>query len=157
MPKMRAVQISKANGALELVEREIPPPAPGTVRIKVKACGVCHSDSLVKDGLWPGLEYPRVPGHEVIGLIDAVGAGVAGWKEGERVGVGWNGGYCGYCDNCRKGNFFACQNMSRVTGITTDGGYADYMIAPHVGPRSRAGRVVRCRWRTPHVCRRDDV
>jgi D-arabinose 1-dehydrogenase-like Zn-dependent alcohol dehydrogenase len=126
---MRAVQISKPNGALELVEREIPSPAPGTVRIKVKACGVCHSDSLVKDGMWPGLEYPRVPGHEVIGLIDAVGAGVAGWTEGERVGVGWNGGYCGYCDNCRKGNFFACQNMSRVTGVTADGGYADYMIA----------------------------
>ena len=129
MPKMRAVQVSKANGPLELVEREIPSPAPGTVRVKVKACGVCHSDSLVKEGAWPGLEYPRVPGHEVIGLIDAIGAGVAGWKEGERVGVGWNGGYCGYCDNCRKGNFFACQNISRVTGVTTDGGYADYMIA----------------------------
>jgi D-arabinose 1-dehydrogenase-like Zn-dependent alcohol dehydrogenase len=130
MPKMRAVQISKANGPLELVERDIPSPAPGTVRIKVKACGVCHSDSMVKDGLWPGLEYPRVPGHEVIGLVDAIGPGVAGWTEGERVGVGWNGGFCGYCDNCRKGNLFACQNMSsRVTGVTTDGGYADYMIA----------------------------
>ncbi len=129
MPKMRAVQISKANGPLELVERDIPSPAPGTVRIKVKACGVCHSDSLVKDGMWPGLEYPRVPGHEVIGVIDAIGQGVAGWKEGERVGVGWNGGFCGYCDNCRKGDFFACQNMSRVTGVTTDGGYADYAIA----------------------------
>lgn len=130
MPQMRAVQVAKPNGGLELVERDIPSPAAGTVRIKVKACGVCHSDSMVTAGLWPGLEYPRVPGHEVIGVIDALGAGVAGWTPGERVGVGWNGGYCGYCDNCRKGNFFACLNMSsRVTGVTTDGGYADYMIA----------------------------
>jgi D-arabinose 1-dehydrogenase-like Zn-dependent alcohol dehydrogenase len=129
MPKMRAVQVSKPNGALELVEREIPSPGEGTVRIKVKACGVCHSDSLVKEGTWPGLQYPRVPGHEVIGLIDALGAGVVGWTHGERVGVGWNGGYCGYCDACRRGNFFACQTWTRVTGVTLDGGYADYLIA----------------------------
>jgi D-arabinose 1-dehydrogenase-like Zn-dependent alcohol dehydrogenase len=129
MPKMRAVQVSKPNGPLELVEREIPSPSEGTVRIKVKACGVCHSDSLVKEGTWPGLQYPRVPGHEVIGLIDALGAGVVGWTPGERVGVGWNGGYCGYCDACRRGNFFACQSWTRVTGVTLDGGYADYLIA----------------------------
>jgi D-arabinose 1-dehydrogenase-like Zn-dependent alcohol dehydrogenase len=129
MPKMRAVQVSKPNGPLELVEREIPSPSEGTVRIKVKACGVCHSDSLVKEGTWPGLQYPRVPGHEVIGLIDALGAGVVGWTPGERVGVGWNGGYCGYCDACRRGNFFACQTWTRVTGVTLDGGYADYLIA----------------------------
>jgi D-arabinose 1-dehydrogenase-like Zn-dependent alcohol dehydrogenase len=99
------------------------------VRIKVQACGVCHSDSLTKEGMWPGIEYPRVPGHEVVGLVDALGPNVAGWTVGERVGVGWNGGYCGYCDACRRGEFFACQTATRVTGITSDGGYADYMIA----------------------------
>ena len=99
------------------------------MRIKVQACGVCHSDSLVKDGNWPGLQYPRVPGHEVIGLIDSVGRGVADWKPGQRVGVGWNGGYCGSCDACRRGEFFVCQTATRVTGVTQDGGYADYMVA----------------------------
>jgi len=130
MSKMRAMQISKANGPFELVEREIPEPVPGSVRIKIQACGVCHSDSVTKDGLFPGIEYPRIPGHEVVGVIDAVGSGVAGWKEGQRVGVGWNGGYCGYCDPCRRGQFFGCQIAGQVTGITYDGGYAEYMTAP---------------------------
>ncbi|HWC99047.1 MAG TPA: alcohol dehydrogenase catalytic domain-containing protein [Candidatus Sulfopaludibacter sp.] len=129
MSKMRAVQVSSANGPLELVEREIPEPGPGTLRLKVQACGVCHSDSLTKGGQMPGIVYPRVPGHEVVGVVDAVGAGVAGWKTGERAGVGWNGGYCGYCDNCRRGNFFACQTATYITGITTDGGYAEYLVA----------------------------
>jgi D-arabinose 1-dehydrogenase-like Zn-dependent alcohol dehydrogenase len=129
MPKMRAVQIARPKGPLEVVEREIPEPGDGWVRIKVQACGVCHSDSLVKDGNWPGLQYPRVPGHEVIGVIDSVGRGVADWKPGQRVGVGWNGGYCGSCDACRRGEFFACQTATRVTGVTQDGGYADYMVA----------------------------
>jgi D-arabinose 1-dehydrogenase-like Zn-dependent alcohol dehydrogenase len=126
---MRAVQVSKPKGPFEVVERDIPEPAAGTVRIKVQACGVCHSDSLVKEGQWPGLEYPRVPGHEVVGVIDALGPNVAGWTVGERVGVGWNGGYCGYCDSCRRGDFFACQTAMRVTGVTLDGGYADYLVA----------------------------
>ena len=129
MPKMRAVQIARPKGPLEVVEREIPEPGEGSVRIKVQACGVCHSDSLVKEGTWPGLQYPRMPGHEVIGIIDSVGRGVAGWKPGQRVGVGWNGGYCGSCDACRRGEFFACQTATRVTGVTQDGGYADYMVA----------------------------
>jgi D-arabinose 1-dehydrogenase-like Zn-dependent alcohol dehydrogenase len=130
MAKMRAVQVAKAGGPLEMVEREIPAPGPGMVRIKVQACGVCHSDTLVKEGHWPGLQYPRVPGHEVIGVVDALGAGVAGWTVGQRVGVGWHGGHCGRCDSCRRGDFFACQVALQVTGISFDGGYADYMIAP---------------------------
>src|SRR5580698_8290300 len=130
MAKMRAVQVSRPKGPLEIVEREIPTPRAGTIRIKVQACGVCHSDVLTKEGLMPGIQYPRVPGHEVIGLVDAVGAGVAGWTPGERVGVGWNGGYCGHCDTCRRGAFFACQTSTLVTGISHDGGYADYMLAP---------------------------
>ena len=129
MPKMRAVQVASAKGAFELVEREIPEPEAGSVRIKVAACGVCHSDSLVKDGGMPGLQYPRVPGHEVVGTIDRLGAGVAGWTVGQRVGVGWHGGNCGYCDACRRGDAFACQTVNRVTGLTHDGGYAEYMIA----------------------------
>ncbi len=130
MAKMRAAQISRPKGPFEIVEREIPAPRAGTVRIKVQACGVCHSDVLTKEGLMPGIQYPRVPGHEVIGLVDAIGAGVIGWTPGERVGVGWNGGYCSHCDNCRRGDFFACQTSTQITGITTDGGYADYMVAP---------------------------
>jgi D-arabinose 1-dehydrogenase-like Zn-dependent alcohol dehydrogenase len=130
MPKMRAVQVSRPNGPFEPVEREIREPGPGSIRIKVQACGICHSDSIVKDGLFPGIQYPRVPGHEVAGVVDAVGTGVARWKPGQRVGVGWHGGNCGYCDNCRRGDFFACQTSTEVTGLTYDGGYADYMIAP---------------------------
>ena len=129
MAKMRAVQVSKAGGPLELVEREIPEPEPGTVRLKVQACGVCHSDTVTKEGLLPGIQYPRIPGHEVIGVIDALGPNVPRWQVGERVGVGWNGGYCGYCDSCRRGNFFACETSTQVTGVTRDGGYAEYMIA----------------------------
>lgn len=128
MPKMRVVQVKQPTGPFELVEREIPEPAAGQVRIKVEACGICHSDSLTKEGTFPGIQYPRVPGHEVAGLIDAVGEGVVGWTEGQRVGVGWHGGYCGHCEPCRRGDFFAC-NWGQVTGITYDGGYADYMLA----------------------------
>ena len=129
MPGMRAVQVSRAGGPLEIVERPIPEPGAGLVRIKVQACGVCHSDSVTKDGLIPGIQYPRVPGHEVVGTVDALGAGVAGWTLGERVGVGWNGGYCGHCNSCRRGDFFACETATYITGVTSDGGYADYMIA----------------------------
>jgi len=132
MPKMRAVQVAKPGGPLELVEREIPQPPAGWVRVKVQACGVCHSDTLVKDGLWPGLQYPRVPGHEVAGVVDAVGAGVTRWKPGQRVGVGWHGNNCGQCDACRAGDFFACTVDLQVTGISFDGGYADYMLAPSI-------------------------
>src|SRR6266536_1767192 len=130
MPKMRVAQITRPNGPFEIVEREIPQAAAGWVRIKVQACGICHSDSLVKEGHWPGLQYPRVPGHEVDGTVDAVGAGVSQWKPGQRVGAGWHGGHCGHCDACRSGNFFGCQVALQITGISFDGGYADYMLAP---------------------------
>ena len=133
MTKMRAVQVPRPKGPLEVVEREIPETKPGSVRIKVQACGICHSDSLTKDGLMPGLQYPRVPGHEVIGVVDAVGQGVAQWKPGQRVGVGWHAGHCGYCNNCSRGDFFACQTSTLVSGLTFDGGYADYMVAPAEG------------------------
>jgi len=129
---MRAVQVAKAGGPLELIERAIPEPQPGWVRVKVDACGVCHSDSLVKEGHWPGIEYPRIPGHEVIGVIDAVGRDVKGWEVGERVGIGWHGGNCGYCDNCRRGDFFACTVSLLITGISFDGGYAEYLVAPTI-------------------------
>src|SRR5271154_5641750 len=129
MPKMRAAQVTRPGGPFEIVEREIPQPGAGQVRIKVQACGICHSDSLTKEGHYPGIQYPRVPGHEVAGVIDGVGAGVAGWKVGQRVGVGWNGGYCGHCEHCRRGDFFACVT-GQVTGITFDGGYGEYMVAP---------------------------
>jgi alcohol dehydrogenase len=128
MPKMRAVQVFSAKGPFEVVERDIPDPGPGTVRVKVQACGVCHSDSIVKEGIMP-LQYPRVPGHEVVGIVDAVGANVQGFKAGQRVGAGWHGGNCGYCENCRRGDAFACQTATHITGLTADGGYADYMIA----------------------------
>jgi D-arabinose 1-dehydrogenase-like Zn-dependent alcohol dehydrogenase len=130
MSRMRVIQVTQANGPFELVEREIPEPGAGSVRIKVEACGICHSDSFTKEGLWPGIQYPRVPGHEVAGIIDAVGTGVAGWTDGQRVGVGWHGGHCGYCDSCRRGDFFACQIALQVPGVSYDGGYAEYMIAP---------------------------
>ena len=132
MTTMRAAQVTRPNGPFEIVERELPQPNAGWVRIKVQACGICHSDSLVKEGLWPGLQYPRVPGHEVVGVVDAVGDGVEQWKPGQRVGVGWHGGHCGYCDACRSGNFFGCQVALKVTGISFDGGYADYMVAPAI-------------------------
>ena len=130
MPKMRVVQVTRANGPFEMVEQEIPEPVAGSVRIKVEACGICHSDAMTKEGLWPGIEYPRIPGHEVAGIIDALGAGVAGWTVGQRVGVGWHGGHCGYCDSCRRGDFVTCQVALQVPGIAYNGGYAEYMIAP---------------------------
>src|ERR1051326_5409942 len=132
MSRMRVAQIPRAGGPFEIVEREIQQPAAGQVRIKVQACGICHSDSLVKEGHWPGLQYPRVPGHEVVGVIDAVGAGVHQWRPGQRVGVGWHGGHCGYCDNCRNGDFFGCTEALQVTGISFDGGYGEYMLAPSI-------------------------
>jgi D-arabinose 1-dehydrogenase-like Zn-dependent alcohol dehydrogenase len=126
---MKAAQISKPGGDFELVEREIPEPGPGQVRVKVEACGICHSDVLVKDGLWPGIQYPRVPGHEIAGRIDAVGSGVTNWEKGRRVGVGWHGGHDFVCEQCRRGDFAMCVNR-KVTGIDFDGGYAELMIAP---------------------------
>ena len=129
MPKMKAVQVSKAGGNFELVERNIPDPGRNQVRIKVEACGICHSDALVKEGLWPGLQYPRVPGHEIAGRIDAVGADVSNWKPGQRVGVGWHGGHCFVCDPCRRGDFINCRN-EKITAITHDGGYQEYMVSP---------------------------
>src|SRR5438309_8051837 len=132
MPKVRVAQIAGPKGPFELVEREIPQPGAGWVRIKVQACGICHSDSLVKEGHWPGLQYPRVPGHEAVGIVDAVGAGVSQWKPGQRVGVGWHGGHCGHCDACRNGDFFGCQVALQITGVSFDGGYADYMVAPAI-------------------------
>src|SRR5689334_13599911 len=122
MPRMRAVQVSRPNGPFEMVERDIPEPGPGAVRIKVQACGICHSDSLTKEGTFPLVSYPRVPGHEVAGVVDVPGSGVSQWRPGQRVGVGWHGGNCGYCDACRRGNFFACQTFTEITGITSDGG-----------------------------------
>jgi len=135
MTTMRVAQIPEPKGAFQLVERPIPDPGPGMVRVKVDACGICHSDVIVKEGLFPGIQYPRVPGHEVAGSVDAVGSDVIGWTPGERVGVGWHGGYCGRCDNCRRGNLFACET-GQVTGISFDGGYGEYMIA-HVSALAR--------------------
>lgn len=133
MPKMRVAQVARPGGPFEIVEREVPEPGPNQVRIKVQACGICHSDSLVKEGHWPGLQYPRVPGHEVVGVVDALGAGVAAWKVGQRVGVGWHGGHCGYCSACRNGDFFGCTENLQITGISFDGGYAEYLVAPSIG------------------------
>src|SRR5258708_23505210 len=130
MPRMRAAQVREAKGPLVLVEREVPEPDSGQVRIKVQASGICHSDSGTKEGLWPGIRYPRVPGHEVAGVIDAIGQSVAVWKVGDRVGVGWHGGHCGYCESCRRGDFVTCRVAPQIPGITYDGGHADYMIAP---------------------------
>lgn len=127
--KMKAAQISKAGGDWELVERDIPEPGPGQVRVKVEACGICHSDSLVKDGLWPGLQYPRVPGHEIAGRVDALGGNVTAWQKDQRVGVGWHGGHCFVCEQCRRGDFAMCVNR-KVTGIDFDGGYATHVIVP---------------------------
>jgi D-arabinose 1-dehydrogenase-like Zn-dependent alcohol dehydrogenase len=126
--KMKAAQISKPGGDWELIERDLPEPGTGQVRVKVEACGVCHSDALVKEGLWPGLQYPRVPGHEIAGRIDVVGDRVSAWKKDQRVGVGWHGGHCFVCNQCRRGDFAMCVNR-KVTGIDFDGGYAEYVIA----------------------------
>jgi alcohol dehydrogenase len=129
MPKMIAMMVPEPKGKLQRVERDIPSPGPRQLLIRVQACGVCHSDSMTMEGLIPGISYPRVPGHEVIGLIEGVGPGVEGWKVGERVGVGWFGGSCGYCLRCRAGDAFACLNIQSVTGVTSDGGYATHMLA----------------------------
>jgi D-arabinose 1-dehydrogenase-like Zn-dependent alcohol dehydrogenase len=129
MAKMKVAQIAKAGADFEIVEREIPQPGPGHVRIRVQACGVCHSDVLTKEGGWPGLVYPRVPGHEVAGVIDEAGPGVTHWKAGQRVGVGWHGGHDGTCLACRRGDFVNCAS-SKVTGLSYDGGYQEYMVAP---------------------------
>jgi D-arabinose 1-dehydrogenase-like Zn-dependent alcohol dehydrogenase len=127
--KMKAAQIRKPGGDWELVERDIPEPGAGQVRVKVEACGICHSDVFVKEGLWPGLQYPRVPGHEIAGRVDAVGDRITEWKTGQRVGVGWHGGHDFVCEQCRRGDFAMCVNR-KVTGFDFDGGYAEYMIAP---------------------------
>jgi len=127
--KMKAAQISKAGGDWELIERDITEPGPGQVRVIVEACGICHSDTLVKDGIWPGLQYPRVPGHEIAGRVDAVAANVTSWAVGQRVGIGWHGGHCFVCEQCRRGDFAMCVNR-KVTGIDFDGGYATHVIVP---------------------------
>jgi alcohol dehydrogenase len=129
MAKMRAMVVHKLGGPLVAEERDIPGPGPDEMRIRVQACGVCHSDSVTVQSLVPGIQYPRVPGHEVIGVIDAIGAGVEGWSVGARAGVGWFGGSCGYCSRCRRDTAFACENVHEVTGVTRDGGYATHMIA----------------------------
>jgi D-arabinose 1-dehydrogenase-like Zn-dependent alcohol dehydrogenase len=126
---MKVAQVSKPGGDFQIVEREIPKPGAGQVRIKVQACGVCHSDVLTKEGLWPGIQYPRAPGHEVVGNIDEVGTGVSEWKKGQRVGVGWHGGQDNTCLECRRGDFANCRNV-KVAGISYDGGYQQYMVAP---------------------------
>ena len=126
---MKAAQVPKPGADFQIVEREIPKPGAGQVRIKVQACGVCHSDAFTKEGQWPGIQYPRVPGHEVAGIIDEVGAGVSAWKTGPRVGVGWHGGHDNTCRACRRGDFGNCQNL-KIPGISYDGGYEQYMVAP---------------------------
>jgi D-arabinose 1-dehydrogenase-like Zn-dependent alcohol dehydrogenase len=127
--KMKAAQVSRAGGDWELVERQVPDPGAAQVRVRVEACGICHSDVLVKDGLWPGLQFPRVPGHEIAGRIDTLGTGVTEWREGQRVGIGWHGGHCFTCVPCRRGDFSMCLNR-KVTGFDFDGGYAEYVVAP---------------------------
>ncbi len=129
MAQMKVAQVPKAKADFEFVERDIPSPGPGQVRIKVQACGICHSDVLTKEGSWPGLQYPRIPGHEVAGVIDEVGSGVIAWKKGERVGVGWHGGQDNTCPACRAGDFTNCESGA-VTGISYDGGYQEFMLAP---------------------------
>jgi D-arabinose 1-dehydrogenase-like Zn-dependent alcohol dehydrogenase len=129
MRTMKAVEVRQAKGPLQLVERDVPSPGTGQVLIKVQACGICHGDVLTKEGLLPGLQYPRVPGHEIAGIIDAAGAGADEWRPGQRVGVGWHGGHCGRCEPCRRGDFVLCQR-ALVPGISYDGGYAEYMVAP---------------------------
>lgn len=130
MAKMKAAVATKPGADFEIQEREIPQPGFGEVRIKVHACGICFSDHLVKDGHWPGLAYPRVPGHEVAGVVDEIGAGVTEWKKGDRVGVGWHGGHDFVCEPCRRGDFISCKNEA-ITGLTRDGGYQEYMLARH--------------------------
>lgn len=127
---MKAVQVKSAGGAFEVVDKPIPTPADNEVLIKVQACGICHSDALVKDGAFPWIQYPRVPGHEVVGVVEKLGAQVTKWRVGQRVGVGWHGGHCFACEQCRRGDFVLCQN-AKVCGISYDGGYAEYLVVPH--------------------------
>jgi alcohol dehydrogenase len=129
MPKMIAMTAPRAGARLERVERDVPTPGAGELLIEVRACGVCHSDSLTVEGHMPGIGYPRVPGHEVIGVVAALGDGVSGWRVGDRAGVGWFGGSCGYCPRCRRGDSFACETFTAVTGVTRDGGYATHLVA----------------------------
>src|SRR6202171_4226099 len=129
MRKMRAIQVPRAKEPFQLVELDIPEPVAGSVPIKVQACGICHSDEYAKEGSRPGIQYPRIPGHEIAGIIDAVGAGVAGWEVGQRVGVGWHGGHCGYCNSGRRGDLVTGRKAREISGLTRDGGYADFMIA----------------------------
>src|SRR5262245_1290698 len=129
MAKMRAVQVTGPNQPFQLVEKDIPSPTRGTVRVKIQACGVCHSDSFTKEGTFPGIQYPRVPGHEIAGVIDAVGEEAGNWKVGQRVGIGWHGGHCRICESCRRGDFVTCSRML-IPGISYDGGYAEYVIVP---------------------------
>lgn len=126
--RMNAVVVPEPGANFELVQREVPTPGPGEIRIRVEACGICHSDAVVKEGTWPDLQYPRIPGHEVAGVVDALGPDVDAWSQGDRVGVGWHGGHCFTCDPCRRGDFINCENGA-VTGVTRDGGFADYMLA----------------------------
>jgi len=126
---MKVAQVSRPGGDFKIVEREVPEPGPGQARIKVQACGVCHSDVLTKEGLWPGIQYPRAPGHEVAGVVDKIGEGVTAWKEGQRVGVGWHGGHDNTCRECRRGDFRNCRNL-KIPGISYDGGYQQFMLAP---------------------------
>jgi D-arabinose 1-dehydrogenase-like Zn-dependent alcohol dehydrogenase len=150
MAKMMAFQVSRPAGPLELVERPIPEPGPGTVRIKVDACGVCHSDWAIIQGRIPGTQFPRIPGHEIVGVIDACGPGVTRWERGQRVGVGYNGGYDGECQACQRGDFFACAS-GQVTGATSDGGYAQYMLA-HVSAVARIPAELSAAEAAPLMC-----
>ena len=156
MSQMTAVQIRSPGAPFEVVKREIPAPGANQIRIRVQACGICHSDMFVKEGHWPGLQYPRVTGHEVAGVVDEVGAGVTVWKKGQRVGVGWHGGHCGQCDLCRRGDFMGCRKF-QVTGFQEDGGYAQYMIARNEAVAADSRCPFAGRSGTPSVCGRHDV
>src|SRR5262245_25827242 len=125
---MKVVQVPKPKAPFETVERDIPEPGPGQVRVRIEASGVCHSDAFTKEGLLPGIQYPRVPGHEIAGRVDALGPGVPEWKSGDRAGIGWHGGHCGHCKSCRKGDYLTCSVSPKVTGIAIDGGYAEYVV-----------------------------
>ena len=139
-------------GPLEMVEKDIPEPRGTQVRIKIQACGICHGDSVTKDGLFPGIQYPRVPGHEIAGIIDSVGEGVTEWKVGQRVAVGWHGGHCGHCESCRRGDFITC-GYAQVPGISYEGGYADYMVTPTEAIASIPDELSFTEAATTHVCR----
>lgn len=132
MSKMRVVQVPRPNEAFQIVERDVPQPGPRQVRVRVEACGICHSDVLTKAGHWPGIQFPRAPGHEIAGVVDAVGPDVTSWEPGQRAGIGWHGGHCGACDSCRRGDFITCQKGFLIPGISYDGGYAEYVVAPEV-------------------------